>query len=63
LYQYCGRSDFLYQGNLRFRDFIRPLGFDHTYEENGGGHTWDNWDTYIQKVLTWLQFPLDKTVQ
>ncbi len=54
LYQYCGRSDFLYQDNLRFRDFIRPLGFDHTYEENQGGHTWDNWDTYIQKVLSWL---------
>jgi putative tributyrin esterase len=55
LYQFCGRDDFLYQDNLRFRDFIRPLGFDHTYDESAGGHTWDLWDKEIQKVLDWLQ--------
>lgn len=54
LYQFCGRDDFLYQDNLRFRDFIQQLGFDHTYEESAGGHTWDLWDITIQKVLTWM---------
>ena len=54
LYQFCGKDDFLYQDNLRFRDFIQPLGFDHTYEESAGGHTWDLWDIAIQKVLTWM---------
>jgi putative tributyrin esterase len=55
LFQYCGTEDFLYADNLRFRDFIRPLGFDYTYEETPGDHTWRYWDAMIQKVLTWLQ--------
>ncbi len=54
LYQYCGTDDFLYKDNLRFRDFVRPLGFDYTYEETPGDHQWVFWDAVIQKVLTWL---------
>ena len=54
LFQYCGTEDFLYADNLRFRDFIRPLGYDYTYEETPGDHTWGYWDMMIQKVLAWL---------
>jgi putative tributyrin esterase len=54
LFQYCGTEDVLYADNLRFRDFIRPLGFDYTYEETPGDHRWVYWDTLIQKVLEWL---------
>ncbi len=54
LYQYCGTEDFLYAGNVRFRDFIQPLGFDYTYEETPGDHTWGYWDAAIQRVLAWL---------
>ncbi len=54
LFQYCGTEDFLYADNLRFRDFIRPLGFDYTYDETPGDHTWKYWDAEIQKVLAWL---------
>jgi putative tributyrin esterase len=54
LFQYCGTDDFLYADNLRFRDFIRPLGFDYTYEETPGDHNWKYWDAEIQKVLAWL---------
>ncbi len=54
LFQYCGTEDFLYADNLRFRDFIRPLGFDYTYDETPGGHAWKYWDAEIQKVLAWL---------
>jgi putative tributyrin esterase len=54
LFQYCGTEDFLYTDNLRFRDFIRPLGFDYHYEETPGDHTWNYWDIEIQKFLTWL---------
>jgi S-formylglutathione hydrolase FrmB len=54
LFQYCGTEDFLYQDNLRLRDFIRPLGFDYTYEETPGDHAWIHWDREIQKVLDWL---------
>jgi putative tributyrin esterase len=58
LFQYCGTDDFLYADNLRFRDFIRPLGFDYTYDETPGDHNWKYWDAEIQKVLAWL--PLKK---
>ncbi|MGD0749803.1 MAG: alpha/beta hydrolase family protein [Anaerolineales bacterium] len=54
LFQYCGTEDFLYQDNLHLRDFIRPLGFDYTYEETPGDHSWVYWDRMIQKVLAWL---------
>jgi S-formylglutathione hydrolase FrmB len=54
LFQYCGTEDPLYQDNLRLRDFIRPLGFNYTYEETPGDHTWPHWDRMIQKVLVWL---------
>jgi putative tributyrin esterase len=54
LFQYCGTEDFLYADNLRFRDHIRPLGFDYTYEETPGDHNWRYWDAEIQKVLAWL---------
>jgi len=54
LFQYCGTEDFLYQDNLRLRNFIRPLGFDYTYEETPGDHSWVYWDRMIQRVLEWL---------
>jgi S-formylglutathione hydrolase FrmB len=54
LFQYCGTEDFLYQDNLRLHDFIRPLGYDYTYEETPGDHSWVHWDRTIQRVLDWL---------
>ncbi len=54
LYQWCGTSDFLYQDNLRFRDYALELGLDLTYEEGPGDHSWEHWDRQIQRVLQWL---------
>ncbi|RKN84172.1 alpha/beta hydrolase [Paenibacillus ginsengarvi] len=54
LYQACGTEDFLYEANLGFRDHARSLGFDLTYEDGPGNHTWELWDAYISKVLNWL---------
>jgi S-formylglutathione hydrolase FrmB len=59
LYQACGVDDFLYDQNIRFRDHVRQLGLDLVYEEGPGEHTWEFWDTYIQKVIAWL--PLKHT--
>lgn len=58
LYQFCGTEDFLYEGNLRFRDFVKPLGFDYTYAETPGGHEWRLWDKQIEGFLKML--PLKK---
>ena len=54
LYQAVGTGDFLYEGNQKIRQFLEEQEADLTYEEGPGEHTWDFWDTYIQKVLTWL---------
>lgn len=54
LLQICGTEDFLYEDNVRFRDFARSQSLNHTYEEGPGAHSWDYWDTNIQRVLQWL---------
>jgi S-formylglutathione hydrolase FrmB len=54
LYQCCGTDDFLYQNNLEFRDFVRALPLDLTYEEGPGEHNWIYWDKMIQNVLAWM---------
>jgi putative tributyrin esterase len=54
LYQCCGSEDFLYQDNLSFRDFLRGLPLNLTYEEGPGEHNWDYWDKMIQRVLAWM---------
>jgi S-formylglutathione hydrolase FrmB len=52
-YQCCGTEDWLLPVNRSFKDrFINRL--DLTYEEGPGGHNWEFWDQYIQKVLKWL---------
>ncbi|MCL2709202.1 MAG: esterase family protein [Defluviitaleaceae bacterium] len=58
LYQWCGTDDFLYKHNVSFRNHLQRLGFDLTYSEETGDHTWGYWDAQIQKVLEWL--PLKK---
>jgi putative tributyrin esterase len=54
LYQACGTEDFLYEGNVRFREHTKQLDIDLMYKEGPGGHEWRFWDTYIQEVLQWL---------
>ena len=56
LYQCCGTEDFLYEENIHFRDVVRKLPMDLTYEEGPGEHNWVYWDKMIQNVLT-LMFP------
>ena len=62
LYQCCGTEDLLYADNVRFRDAIRKLPFDHTYEEGSGGHEWSYWDRMIESVLKWM-FPEGRNLE
>ncbi len=58
LYQCCGTEDFLYDDNVRFRDYCQQIGVALTYEEESGVHDWLYWDKQIERVLEWL--PLDE---
>jgi putative tributyrin esterase len=58
LFQTCGTEDFLYEGNIKFRDHLKKLNYDFHYQEAPGTHCWDFWDDAIQDVLKWL--PLAK---
>jgi putative tributyrin esterase len=59
LYQCCGTEDKLYPDNIHFRDAVRKLPLDFTYEEGPGEHNWAYWDKMIQNVLKWM-FPLGR---
>ena len=56
LYQCCGTEDVLHADNIRFRDVVRKLPLDLTYEEGPGEHNWAYWNKMIQNVLVWM-FP------
>lgn len=52
-YQFCGREDFLYNLNRRFRDFARSVRIDLTYLEDSGDHTWPVWAKQIEHYVPW----------
>lgn len=54
LYQCCGTEDFLFEGNIEFRDHLNALNYDLTYHEGPGTHEWGYWDKEIQNVIDWL---------
>lgn len=60
LFQYCGTDDFLWKDNVRFRDHMAKLGLGARWEQGPGGHSWENWNKWIRRVLGWL--PLSENV-
>ncbi|ANS76138.1 esterase [Paenibacillus yonginensis] len=54
LYQCCGTEDFLYEGNVKFKELADRIGYEVTTEFDPGDHNWEYWDAHIQKVLKWL---------
>ena len=60
IYMACGTEDFLYESNEDFvTRFGKPLHID--YHTGHGAHTWEFWNTHIEKVLEWL--PLERVDQ
>ncbi len=51
IYQWCGFDDFMYEDNTKFRDHMKTLSFDYTYEESEGNHTWVYWDKQISYTI------------
>ena len=55
LYLNCGTEDILLQSNRQFVDLAKTAGYDIQYTETiGEGHTWELWDSQIQKALDWM---------
>ena len=50
----CGRDDELLGHTQRFVAAARAHGITHTAVLSEGGHTWDVWDDYLERFLTWL---------
>lgn len=53
-YQACGTEDFIFDFNVRYRDYAKAAGLDLTYEEGPGVHDFYFWNTYVKKALEWL---------
>ncbi len=54
LLQICGTEDFLYDANVKFRDFMKDKDFDYTYREGQGEHHWPYWDSQIGSAMDWM---------
>lgn len=54
VYMACGDKDGLVEANRNFKNYLKEIGVDVTYEEGPGAHDWDFWDRYIKKILNWL---------
>lgn len=54
LYQACGTEDFVYEANVKFRDFIKVKGFKYMYDEGPGKHDWRYWQMHIKDVVNFV---------
>ena len=42
-----GKTDFLYQQNKTYREYLDSKGYSYEYVETDGGHIWRNWRIYL----------------
>jgi enterochelin esterase family protein len=46
-----GKTDFLYQDNVKYRQRLDQVGYKYEYVETDGGHEWRNWRIYLNQFL------------
>ena len=56
----CGLQDVLLEANRSIAKALSDAGADVTNEEGDGKHDWYFWDTYIQRVLKWLDYSAER---
>lgn len=49
-----GKDDFLIETSRSTVEMLRKHGFDVTYKETEGGHTWINWREYLHEFAQYL---------
>ena len=51
LYLYCGQKDNLYPGCKKLYNLLKEYDQDVEFYEDDGDHTWDRWETQLQRFL------------
>ncbi len=51
IYATCGMEDSLHDDNLRFRNDMKELGFDFTYEDWHGNHDWYFFNEALKRAI------------
>lgn len=51
----CGTEDPLHSANTYAVEKMEEQGFDVTFEDGPGAHDWIFWDSWIQRVLAWME--------
>ena len=49
-----GKTDFLYNLNVAYRQQLDAKGYRYIYRESDGGHTWRNWRIYLSEFVPLL---------
>jgi len=50
----CGKTDFLYNNNLQYKEKLESMGMPHLFVESDGGHIWKNWRIYLTAFVPQL---------
>ncbi len=54
IYLSCGTEDFLYKANIEYREHLKKLGYDVTWDEGPFRHEWRFWDQQVEKFIRTL---------
>lgn len=54
IFIWCGTEDFLFSENQRMRDHLVSIGWDLTYTQTPGNHSWGYWDREIRSILNFI---------
>ncbi len=49
-----GKTDFLYDSGVQYREKLDNLGMEYVYRESEGGHVWRNWRVYLSEFVPLL---------
>ena len=54
LYFCCGKQDGFYEGAKKFAEYVQEMGFESSFEESDGAHTWEYWDRCLPRMIRHL---------
>ncbi len=55
IYMWCGRDDFLIEGNRKMSALLSSLSYDVTYSETEGTHGWVWWNKHIEEIFAFIR--------